>query len=53
MQLKSAKYTGNFDRYIKRVINTTRLLIVNEFGYTKLDEEEVNLFFGIVNKRYE
>ena len=53
LQLKSAKYTGNFDRYIKRVINATRLLIIDEFGYTKLDEEEANLFFEIVNRRYE
>ena len=33
--------------------NTTRLLIIDEFGYVKLDEEETNLFFEIVNRRYE
>ncbi len=28
-------------------------LILDEFGYIKLNEEQANLFFQIVNKRYE
>lgn len=53
LQLESAKYTNNLDNYLKRVINTSKLLIIDEFGYLKLNEMQSNLFFQIVNKKYE
>jgi len=52
LQLESAKYTNTLDNYLKRVIYATRLLIIDEFGYVKLNEMQSNLFFQIVNKKY-
>lgn len=40
MRLKHRKYMG------------TNLVIIDEFGYQKLDREEANLFFRVVNYRY-
>ncbi len=31
----------------------SRLLIIDEFGYVKLNEIQANMFFQVVNKRYE
>jgi len=53
LQLESARHTNQLDPYFKRVINANKLLILDEFGYIKLNEEQANLFFQIVNKRYE
>ena len=41
------------ESYFKRVICATRLLIIDEFGYLKLNEEQANLFFEVVNRCYE
>ena len=35
------------------MINTVKLLIIDEFGYIKLNENQSNLFFQVINKRYE
>ena len=53
LQLESAKHTNQLESYFKRTINANKLLILDEFGYIKLNEEQANLFFQIVNKRYE
>jgi DNA replication protein DnaC len=53
LQLKSAKIQNQLDYYLKRIILPSRLLIIDELGYFKLDELESNLFFQIVNKKYE
>lgn len=53
LQLQSAKMANSLDNYFKRVISPAKLLIIDEFGYMKLDEEQSNLFFQIVNKKYE
>lgn len=53
IQLSSAKIMGKLDSYFKRVIHTTKLLIIDEFGYLKLNEEQANLFFEVVNRSYE
>lgn len=53
LQLQSAKIANTLDNYLKRVINPTKLLIIDEFGYMKLNEEQSNLLFQIVNKKYE
>ncbi|WP_321303882.1 ATP-binding protein [Campylobacter sp.] len=44
---------GKLKSYFKRAICATRLLIIDEFGYLKLNEEQANLFFEVVNRRYE
>jgi len=53
LQLEVAKQTNRLQHYFKKVINTTKLLIIDEFGYIKLNENQANLFFQVINKRYE
>ena len=53
LQLKAAKLQNKLDYYLKRIIMPSKLLIIDELGYFKLDEIESNLFFQIVNKKYE
>jgi DNA replication protein DnaC len=44
---------NRLDYYLKRVILPSKLLIIDELGYFRLTELESNLFFQIVNKKYE
>ncbi len=53
MQLEIAQKTDRLQHYFKKTINTVKLLIIDEFGYIKLNENQVNLFFQVINKRYE
>ena len=53
LQLESAKQSNNLDNYFKRIINSVRLLVIDEFGYIKLNQEQSNLFFQVINKKYE
>jgi len=52
-QLEAAQLQGKLENYFSRVIKSVKLLIIDEFGYIKLNENQSNLFFQIVNKRYE
>jgi len=51
--LEAAEAQNRLDSYIKKVISSPRLLIIDEFGYFKLNEKQSNLLFQIVNKKYE
>lgn len=53
LQLESAKLSNKLDYYFKRIIGLNRLLILDEFGYVKLNETQANLLFQVVNKKYE
>nr|WP_236583105.1 MULTISPECIES: IS21-like element helper ATPase IstB [unclassified Nitratiruptor] len=53
LQLEIAQQTNRLQHYFKKVINTVKLLIIDEFGYIKLNENQANLFFQVINKRYE
>jgi len=53
LQLEIAQQTNRLQHYFKKVINTTKLLIIDEFGYIKLNANQANLFFQVINKRYE
>jgi DNA replication protein DnaC len=53
IQLESAVATNRLDSYFKRVIGIPRLLVIDEFGYVKFTEKQANLFFQIINKKYE
>jgi len=53
IQLESAAQTNRLDNYFKRVIGIPRLLVIDEFGYVKFTEKQANLFFQIINKKYE
>lgn len=53
IQLESAQSQNKLDNYFKRVIGIPKVLVIDEFGYVKLNENQANLFFQIVNKKYE
>lgn len=53
IQLESAQSQNKIDNYFKRVIGMPKLLVIDEFGYVKFNEEQANLFFQIINKKYE
>jgi len=53
IQLETASDTNRLDNYFKRVIGIPRLLVIDEFGYVKFSETQANLFFQIINKKYE
>ncbi|AEE13733.1 IstB domain protein ATP-binding protein [Thermodesulfobium narugense DSM 14796] len=53
IQIDTALSQNRLEQYIKKSINFTGLLIIDEFGYFKLNEKQSNLLFQIVNKKYE
>ncbi len=53
LQLESAQFSHKLDMYFKRIIQINRVLILDEFGYIKLNEAQANLLFQVINKKYE
>ena len=53
IQLEAASATNRLDNYFKRTIDIPRVLVIDEFGYVKFNETQANLFFQIINKKYE
>jgi len=53
IQLEAASATNRLDNYFKRTIGIPRVLVIDEFGYVKFNETQANLFFQIINKKYE
>jgi DNA replication protein DnaC len=53
LQLETAQFSHKLDMYFKRIIQINRVLILDEFGYIKLNEAQANLLFQVINKKYE
>jgi DNA replication protein DnaC len=53
LQLATAKQQGRLQAYLKRIVGSCRLLIIDEIGYLPFGRDEANLFFNVVAKRYE
>lgn len=53
LQLDVAKSQNKLKSYFTGAITQPKLLVLDEFGYIKLNESQANLFFQIINKRYE
>lgn len=53
LQLATAKEQGKLENYMKRVVISPKLLVVDEIGYLPFGRQEANLFFNVVAKRYE
>jgi len=53
MQMESAKIYNKLETFISKTITHPSILILDEFGYVKLNEEQANFMFLLVNKRYE
>jgi DNA replication protein DnaC len=53
LQLEAAQFQNRLYNYFAKVICHASILIIDEFGYVKLNERQSNLLFQVVNKRYE
>ena len=51
-QLKRAKLENRLDSRLKH-LNRYKLLIIDEIGYLPIDKEDSNLFFQLIDMRYE
>ncbi|MBQ5474755.1 MAG: IS21-like element helper ATPase IstB, partial [Lachnospiraceae bacterium] len=51
-QLKRAKLENRLESKLK-YINRYKLLVVDELGYLPIDKEDSNLFFQVIDMRYE
>ena len=51
-QLKRAKLENRLENKLK-YINRYKLLVVDELGYLQIDKEDSNLFFQVIDMRYE
>ena len=53
LMLEAAQRQGRYREVMHRAVNAYKLLIVDEIGYLPLSREQANLFFQIVERRYE
>lgn len=53
VQMETAKQQNRFEAFFSKTIAHPSILILDEFGYIKLNEEQANFMFLLVNKRYE
>lgn len=53
LQMDVAKSQNRLKTFFNKSIASTTLLILDEFGYVKLNEEQANFMFQLVNNRYE
>jgi DNA replication protein DnaC len=53
IQMEAAKAQNRLNSFISKSLTTPSLLVLDEFGYISLNEEQANFMFLLVNKRYE
>ena len=53
LQMEVAKSQNRLKSFFTKSITSPSLLVLDEFGYVKLNEEQANFMFQLVNKRYE
>lgn len=53
LQMEVAISQNRLKNYMTKVITSPSLLVLDEFGYLKLNELQANFIFQLVNKRYE
>jgi DNA replication protein DnaC len=53
LQFDVAKSQNRLKSYFTKAISHPSLLVLDEFGYVKLNAEQANFMFQLVNKRYE
>jgi len=53
LQLEAAQAQNRLKSYFTKVLAAPSLLVLDEFGYVKLNEMQANFMFQLVNKRYE
>lgn len=53
LQMEVARSQNGLKTFFTKCISHPSLLLLDEFGYIKLNEEQSNFMFQLVNKRYE
>lgn len=53
LQLEAAQRQGKYQEVLRRSVLGPSLLIVDEIGYLPLANDQANLFFQVIAKRYE
>ncbi|WP_158244431.1 MULTISPECIES: IS21-like element helper ATPase IstB [unclassified Pseudomonas] len=53
LQLVAAHHQGRLAQHFSRVIQRSKLLVIDEIGYLPFGRDEANLFFNVIVKRYE
>jgi len=53
MQLSHAHEEGKLKQFMHRVVMSPKLLVIDEIGYLPFRQNDVNLFFNVIAKRYE
>ena len=53
LQLETAQRQGRLKEVLHRAVSLYRLLVIDEIGYLPLSQEQANLLFQVVAKRYE
>ena len=53
LQMETAQSQNSLKNYFTKIISSPSLLVLDEFGYLKLNESQANFMFQLVNKRYE
>ena len=53
LQMEVAQSQDRLKNYFTKVLVAPSLLVLDEFGYVKLNEAQANFIFQLVNKRYE
>lgn len=53
LQLVTAERQSRYKSVFQRIVCQPRLLIIDEIGYIPFSQEQANLFFQVVSKRYE
>ena len=53
LQLETAQRQGRLKEVLHRAVSLHRLLIIDEIGYLPLTQDQANLMFQVVSRRYE
>lgn len=53
LQMEVAMAQNRLKNYITKIVTSPSLLVLDEFGYIKLNELQSNFMFQLINKRYE
>ena len=53
LQLETAQRQGRLREALHRTVSHYRLLVIDEIGYLPLTQDQANLVFQVVSRRYE
>jgi DNA replication protein DnaC len=53
LQLETAQRQGRLKEALHRTVSHYRLLVIDEIGYLPLSQDQANLMFQVVSRRYE